>query len=187
MYCFFRNFSKVFFLLFYKLQITGSENIVAEGPVIFAANHTSMLDPFMVGFSIKRDIRFLGKIELTNTFFIRYIMKLIKLIPVDRNKNDISALKTCIKVLKEGEALGIFPEGTRVKDGDISDNKAGIGLIAIKANSPIQPISIKSNYKLFSTVEVIIHPVYNPVKLDKYTSLDYEKISNEVMMIIKEQ
>ncbi|MGL5440617.1 MAG: lysophospholipid acyltransferase family protein [Filifactoraceae bacterium] len=187
MYCFFRDLIKIFLLPFYKLEVIGKENIKEEGSVIFAANHSSNLDPFMIGFSIKREIRFLGKIELMDVFFLRYIMKLIKLIPVDRKKNDIVALKSCIRALKEENALGIFPEGTRVKVGEPSENKAGIGLIAIKSGASIQPITIKSNYKLFSKVKVIIHPLYTPEQKDKYISSDYEKISNDVMNIIKEQ
>lgn len=185
MYCFLRDLTKVFILMFFRLSISGKENIVDSGSVIYAANHTSMLDPFMLGFSIDREIRFLGKVELKKNFIIGKFIERIKVIPVDRSKNDIVAMKTCIKVLKEGGALGIFPEGTRVKDVATSENKAGVGLIAVKSGAVIQPITINATYKLFSKVNVIIHPIYVPEEREKYTNKDYEQISNDIMKIIR--
>ena len=94
------------------------------------------------------------------------------MIPVKRNTGDMAAIRTCIRSLKKGELLGIFPEGTRVKNGKESEPKEGVALLASKSGAPIIPISISADYRMFGKNKVVIHP---PVVLqDTWT---YQRVS----------
>jgi 1-acyl-sn-glycerol-3-phosphate acyltransferase len=98
--------------------------------------------------------------------------KKIGAFPVDRDGKDMSALKTCVKILKDNEVLGIFPEGTRSKTGKLGEFKEGATTIATLSNKPIIPIKIEGNYKLFSKITLKIgEPIY-PTKENKKTLKD---------------
>ena len=103
----------------------------------------------------------MAKKELFANRFFAYTFKKFGVFPVDRNKNDLQAYKTAIKILKNNEVLGIFVQGTRKKNLDGA--KDGAAMFAIKTNLPIVPININANYKFFSTVKINIgKPIYLP-------------------------
>ena len=110
-------------------------------------------------------------------------------ISLDRNKNDLGALKESLKVLKDGEILGIFPQGTRVSSIEDDTSKAGIGMFAMRTNTPVIPVSIvaENNYKPFSKIKIIYHDLYTvPEQLmTEKNNEGYLTVSNEVMKIIK--
>ena len=80
-------------------------------------------------------------------------------IPIDRENTDFKAIKSCFRVIKSGNILGIFPEGTRVKTIDIKNMKKGVALIALKNKANILPIHIQGTYKIFSKITVDIYPM----------------------------
>ena len=130
---------------------------------------------------IKREINFLAKKELFNNKILAFLLKKFNVIPVDRNKNDLKAYKQVIKNLRNGRLIGIFIEGTRKKDHDLAQAKNGAAMFAIKTNSPIIPVAIKSNFKLFSVVEISIgKPIY--FDLDK-KKIDHEILNNATLEI----
>jgi 1-acyl-sn-glycerol-3-phosphate acyltransferase len=115
-----------------------------------------------------------------------WLLKSAGCIPIKRGKTDISSIKTCINILKQGNVLGIFPEGTRKKAGINSKPKTGAALLSLSTGIPIIPIGISSTYKLFKPVKIVIgKPKYNDIieKPDKET---LDKITNEVMEKINE-
>lgn len=121
--------------------VTGIENIPEKGPYILAGNHTSLLDiPLLVCSNIE-PIRFMAKQELFKYNFSNWFFTKAGAIPVDRNHADIRAIKESLKVLKNNEILGIFPEGTRSK-GEIKPFKKGVTLLSEKAKVPIVPFGI---------------------------------------------
>ena len=92
------------------------------------------------------------------------------------------------KAYKEGYAVGIFPEGTRVKDPGFGEAKAGLSMFAIKGKAVVVPISIITNYKLFNRVTIYID---KPISFEEYykeklNSQDYERLSQNVLEVIKE-
>lgn len=141
MYNFIKTLIYYFFKVFFKFKLIGSENIPVTGGVIIAANHISLWDPPVVGAGLNRPVNFMAKEEL----FIGplgWIIKIMKAFPVKRGAADRGAIRHAINLLKDGEILGLFPEGTRSKNGELGKPEAGIGMIALKAGVPIIPAAI---------------------------------------------
>lgn len=157
------------------IKVDGRENIPQNGPVILCVNHTSNFDPLVLRTQIKREINFLAKKECFENKIIAFLLKKFNAIPVDRNKNDLSAYKNTMRKLKDKEVIGIFIQGTRKKDNNFDQAKNGAAMFAIKSNTPIVPVAIKSNFKLFSKVMINIgKPIY-------FNNLDTKKFNREIL------
>lgn len=186
MYSIIRFISKLFCKIVFFVSIEGRENI-PDGPVIIAANHTSILDAPMILLVTPRKIRAMGKAELFQNKFLGAILRAAGAFPVHRGTNDITAIKTALRTLKDGGVFAIFPTGTRVKSGDVAEAKSGVALIAAKSGAPIIPVAICNGYKAFRKVTIRIgDPMYikseNGVKpsgdeLRIYADLVLEKIN----------
>ena len=155
----------VVFKIIYKIEIIGIENIPIKGRAIICSNHISNIDPIILSVVSNRPISYMAKKELFNNKLFGTILSKLYVIPVDRGNTDLAAIRKSLNVLKNEQVLGIFPEGTRVKKMDLNSAKPGISLIAIKAKSPVIPIFIEANYKLFSHIRVNIG---KPICLDDY-------------------
>lgn len=170
----------IYYAVFFRLETHGSENVPKEGAAILCANHISAYDPISVVLGINRLPSFMGKKELFENKFIAYLGKCLKAFPVDRGKMDMKAIKTALKVLKDGDLLGIFAQGTRVKDGDSVAAKGGVALFAVKSGAPVIPVAIRSTYKLFSKIEVYYG---EPMTFEEYKG---KKVSTEELNEIAE-
>ena len=175
--------------LFYKYEVIGAENIPNDGNIILAANHKSNLDPIFVSSAIKnRKVATIGKKELFDNKILAAILNKLYVIPIDRDNPGISTIKNILKKLKEGYAIGIFPEGTRVKGNEFGEAKAGLALFAVKGKANVIPISIISNYKLFNKVTIYID---KPISFEDYykqklSTEEYERLSGDVLEVIKD-
>lgn len=175
--------------VFYKYEVIGQENIPSEGNLMIAANHKSNLDPIFLGAAIrKREMAPIGKKELFEIKPIGYILKKLNGIPINREKPDVSTIKNILRAIKEGYAVGIFPEGTRIKEPGFGKAKAGLSVFAIKSKSVVVPVSIISNYKLFNKVTIYID---KPISFEEYykvklTTEDHERLAQNVLEVIKE-
>lgn len=183
------NLFTVFSKIFYKYEVVGAENVPDEGNIIVAANHKSNLDPIFVASAIKnRTVATIGKKELFKNKILATILNKLNVIPIDRDNPGISTIKTILKKLKEGYAIGIFPEGTRVKGNGFGEAKAGLALFAVKGKANVVPVSIISNYKLFNKVTIYID---KPISFEEYykqklSTEDYERLSGDVLEVIKD-
>jgi 1-acyl-sn-glycerol-3-phosphate acyltransferase len=122
------------------LEIRGTEHIPATGGVLIACNHLTNLDSFAVAQGMgKRWLYTMGKRELFETDFGNWFYRSGRIFPVDRARADLGAIRTGIKLLVQGEALLIFPQGTR--GGQAA--QAGVGMLALKAKVPILPVAIE--------------------------------------------
>ena len=181
----FRCFSKIFF----KFEVIGTENIPKEGNLIIGANHKSNLDPIFIAAAIqKREIAPIGKKELFDNKILGYLLNKLKVKPINRDKPDVSTIKNILRAIKDGYAVGIFPEGTRVKEPGFGEAKAGLSMFAIKGKAVVLPVSIISNYKLLNRVTIYID---KPISFEEYykeklNSQDYERLSQNVLEVIKE-
>lgn len=179
----------IIFNIIYSIKIEGKQNLKKlSGGAIICSNHTSNMDPFFFSIAIPYKIRYMAKAEMFKTKFTNYLFgNLIGAFPVKRGENDLKALKIAINLVKNGEFLGIFPEGTRVKDSQEIDIKAGIGFIVSKTKAPVIPISIRGSTRIFSKIKIIIgEPIDFSSRLqDKASSNDYKEISETIMAEIK--
>ena len=185
----FYKFAKILLIIIfrtlYSIKVDGKENLISlSGGAILCANHSTNLDPILIAISSPRKLRFMGKAELFKYKIEKYVFSdLLGAFPVRRGENDLKAMKTAINVVKEGDVLVLFPEGTRNKDGQEVDTKAGIGFIVAKTKAPVIPVSIVGSPKLFSKFSIIIgEPIdFSKFYQEKITANEYKEISNIIM------
>ena len=120
-----------------------AERLAGEMPMIVIGNHQSWLDPVVMGYPIKkRQVTFMGKKELAANGLIRGILKEAGVILVDRHNTDMEAMRACMKALRGGEILGIFPEGTRHHEGVMREMETGVAMIALRSGAPLIPVLV---------------------------------------------
>jgi len=181
-----RVIANIVFRIIFRIEVNGKENVPKEGPIVLCSNHKSNLDPIILGIVFPRPIIFMAKKELFENKFIAKLITALGAFPVDRKGSDIGAIKKSFRVLKQGQVLGIFPEGTRVQEMDLDNTKPGIALISIKSKSPVIPVFIDSEYKLFSKIVINIgEPIYFDEYYDQQLEAeDYLEISKDIMKTI---
>ena len=131
------------------------ERAQLDAPYILIANHNSLLDPLVVAWKCYRyQIRFLGKKELIKYPILRWLFQKLLMIDVDRHNMDMAALRACLKTLREGHSLGVFPEGTRHKEGVMEHMESGIAMIALRSGARILPAYIAGKPGLFRRTHV---------------------------------
>ena len=140
------SFSKVWF----RLRVEGRENWPAEGPVIVVANHSSYLDPPMVGISSPRWLLFLAQAGLAKFAPARWWMARVGVTLIDRDAPSKEALRLLSDSLKAGHPVGIFPEGTRSKDGSVGPFRNGVEFLVRRTKAVILPVGIDGSFRAMS-------------------------------------
>ncbi|MBU5669166.1 1-acyl-sn-glycerol-3-phosphate acyltransferase [Peptoniphilus sp. MSJ-1] len=180
-----KNFVGFFLKILYKLEIYGEENIPKDNKrLIICGNHRSNLDPVFISLAFRRQVFWMAKKELFEFKPLGWFLTKLGAFPVDRHSNDIKAIKNSLKILKNENVLGIFPEGTRVKEIDYNMIKSGVALIAQKTNSEVLPIFIESEYKFFKPIRVYFRPSVAIESTKKYDNEELEKISQDIMRMV---
>lgn len=142
-YFFWRNLIKPFFWLFRGIRVTGRENVPEEGAYIIASNHRESSDPIYLGICIKRQIQYMAKAELFENKFIGWFLGHLGAFPVERGSSAAKgAIQHFEEVVKDGQLMGIFIEGTRSKSDDFLPPKNGVSLIAYDTKTPVIPVCI---------------------------------------------
>ena len=170
-YRFARFLLKIIFKIRYKLVVHGNTNL-PETPLIICANHINLWDPILLAIIFDRPIRFMAKKELFENKFLGFLLEKFGAFPVDRDNVNIKTIKDAIKLVKDNEVLGIFPEGTRVKTVSEENMKTGVAMIASRAGADVIPVFINSDYKFRSKVEVFVR--------DKIAILSFDDISKDM-------
>ncbi|MEE1043417.1 MAG: lysophospholipid acyltransferase family protein [Clostridia bacterium] len=181
LYTFIVKTLKLYYKLIYFAKVEGIENIPDSGAMLFCGNHSSLNDGLRVAAFADVRLKFLAKMELFKNKFIGNMFKSMGCVPVDRGNNDIKAMKICLNILKNGNPLALFPEGTRFCK-HLDDVKSGALLFAIKAQVPIVPVGISNIHPFKGTKIVFGKPIYYDEYYDKKVSSDeYRKLTNELM------
>src|SRR5215203_5696986 len=128
-------------LAYFRLRRLGREHIPSGG-VILAANHRSFLDPFAIGCCLPRPIYFVAKRELFRNPLIGWFLNCMGAFPVKRGESDEESVHTALALLDRGQAVVIFPEGTRIRAGSLAPPKRGVGRLALESGAPVVPIAI---------------------------------------------
>lgn len=168
MYKLARNVVVFLFRVLYRVKIKNIDKI-PEGAFIISGNHTHIFDPIPLLMLTKRQINFMAKKELFKNKIANWFFTKVGAIPVDRENNDFNAIKKSMRVIKNDGILGIFPEGTRVKEVNIDNMKKGVALIALKTKTKIVPVHIESSYRLFSKAEIT---VYDYIDSSQYVNME---------------
>ncbi|MBA2875007.1 1-acyl-sn-glycerol-3-phosphate acyltransferase [Anoxybacillus caldiproteolyticus] len=139
----------------YRVEVIGIEQFPKEGGVLLCANHISNLDPPIVGITAPRPIHFMAKEELFHVPVLKNLISSLHAFPVKRGMSDRQALRVGLDVLKQGHVLGIFPEGTRSKDGKLQKGLSGVGFFALRTNAAVVPCAIIGPYRPFKKLKVV--------------------------------
>lgn len=128
----------------WRISTQGADNIPAVGGAIFCPNHTSVIDSFMLPCVLPRRISFVGKAEYMDSWKTKHLFPAMGMIPIDREGGDAAerALATAARVLEAGEFFGIYPEGTRARDGRLHRGHTGPARLALRTGAPIIPVGI---------------------------------------------
>lgn len=164
-YLFIYNLLLPFLKLFYPRRQKDHPSL-PDGAAIICANHSNLADPLLMAitFGKKHHLRFMAKIELSRIPLIGWLLRKAGVYFVDRGTNDLNAVKTSLSLLKKGEKICIFPEGTRVHADESVDAKNGAVRFAMRTGVPIVPVFITRDKKLFKKIDLVVGEPYTVPK-----------------------
>ena len=131
--------------LLFRLKKRGTEHVPPGGPVLLVANHASVLDPPLVGSAAPRQLTFLAKAELFRIPLFGGLIRRLGAHPLRREGGDAAALRMALRILKDGGALLVFPEGTRGEEGRLGPAKPGAGMLAVLGGAPVIPVYVSGS------------------------------------------
>jgi 1-acyl-sn-glycerol-3-phosphate acyltransferase len=141
-YRFCRFWFRVYFRLYHRGRVTHAERLPDTGGCLLAGNHVSFLDPPFFGLGCRRAAFFLARDTLFRNPVVGWLLRSWNCVPLRREGGDIGAMRTVLRLLGEGKAVVMFPEGTRSPDGRLQEARAGIGMIVARAGVPVVPMRI---------------------------------------------
>ena len=174
--------STIFFPL-YRIKVIGKENFPDEGGVLLCTNHIHNFDPPVVGITCPRTVHFMAKEELFKVPVLKSILPNVNAYPVKRGMSDREAFRKTLKLLKDDKVVGLFPEGTRSKTGELGKGLAGAGFFALKGNVAVVPCAIIGSYKPLKRLKVIYG---TPLEMDEFRErkASAEEVTEAIMEAI---
>lgn len=141
-YRFAKTVCNIAFSFWFRITIVGMENLPQDGGFIIVANHRTYVDPVLLGIRLKRQLYFMAKDELFRGRLMGPIVRGLGAFPVSRGKGDTSAIDKSVEVIKNGDILALFPEGTRSKTGELMQFKSGATVVAAQTDADIVPAAV---------------------------------------------
>jgi 1-acyl-sn-glycerol-3-phosphate acyltransferase len=184
----------------WHIDTEGYERLPADGPAILCPNHISFLDSAFLLLTLPRNIGFVGKAEYLDSWKTKYVFPAMGMIPIDRSggARSQSALDLAAEVLRGGELFGMFPEGTRSRDGKLHKGRTGAARLAMQVDCPIYPVGIVGTAEIqppgakaprpFKSCSIVIG---RPISPERYRDrsephLAWRSMIDEVMFEIRE-
>ena len=183
-YIFWRLF-RIVFATYFRWRIFNPERVPLTGPVILAANHASFLDPPLVGAALARPLNYLARDTLFPVPLVGRLLRLWKVVPVDRQGGGAAGLRAIVERLLEGGAILLFPEGTRSRDGKLQPARSGIGLVVIKSNAPVIPARLLGTFEAYGRRHRFPRP--RQVKVKFGPPLDFAQLRTEATTCSKQR
>ncbi|MGA8942291.1 MAG: lysophospholipid acyltransferase family protein [Thermoactinomyces sp.] len=167
LYASLRWLARIFLKGYHRIQIFGKDYIPKKGAFILAGNHVSYLDPFYISAMLERRIHFMAKAEAFRPLLFRMFLRFAEAFPVHRGKTDLNSIRTAMFYLKQGEAVGIFPEGKIKGDNSFAELKQGAAYLAVRARCPVIPVFIDGTEKALPSGGFWIRPVPVAIRIGK--------------------
>ena len=138
-----RFFFLPFFRVYFRLSTLGREHVPKSGATIYACNHRSFLDPFVISALGRRPLYFVAKRELfEKNRFQTWFLNSLGAFPIDRGHGDNDSMETALRILARGDGVMIFVEGTRVRPGPLGHPRSGVGRLALQSGAPVVPVAV---------------------------------------------
>ena len=175
----------------FRLSVVGAEWVPREGPLLLASNHLSVLDPAMIGAVIPRELDYMAKTELFRIPGFGALIRRLNAHPVDRTGSDSAALRLALRLLGDGRAVLVFPEGTRGTEGQLRPARAGAGMLAALSGARVVPVYIQGSGRALPRGAVLPRPGRVTVTLGAPIQFGrergrarYQEVSDEIMAAI---
>lgn len=180
-----RTAMRLYFVVVYRVKVEGTENIPKDKsqPLIYCGNHRTYADPPLIVVTAKRHVRFLAKEELRKNPFFAFLGVVFDGIYVKRDSKDVTALKTTLKALKNGESIALFPEGTRNGMEKGQKAKDGAAFFAVKTGAKVIPVGITGGEKPFKKMTIRYG---QPLDFSGRSKDELDEITDEIMEKILE-
>ena len=180
-----RTAIRIFFAVVYRVKVIGTENIPKDKtqPLIYCGNHRTYKDPPLIVVTAKRHVRFLAKEELRKNPFFAFLGVVFDGIYVKRDSKDVTALKTTLKALKNGESIALFPEGTRNGMEKGQKAKDGAAFFAVRTGAKVIPVGISGGEKPFKKMTI---KYGEPMDFSGRSKDELDEITDEIMEKIVE-
>ncbi|MCM8829486.1 MAG: 1-acyl-sn-glycerol-3-phosphate acyltransferase [Candidatus Omnitrophica bacterium] len=180
----------ILFKLFFCIEVKGKENLKdIDSSCIIASNHQSYLDPLILGIAFPRRLRYFSKREMFSIPFLSFLIRHLGAIPIDRDEMSSMTMRQGVKIIREGNWLVIFPEGTRSRTMELLEPKEGIGFLHYKTGAPIIPVYISGAGKALPVGAKWIRITKIKVFIGNKIEIggnDYKYIARKVMDAIRE-
>jgi 1-acyl-sn-glycerol-3-phosphate acyltransferase len=180
--------------LLFRLEAHGTEHVPRRGPVLLVANHSSFLDPPLVGGAAPRPLSFMAKAELFRVPLLGGLIRRLNARPVRREGADAGALRTALRILQDGGLLLMFPEGTRGPEGSLRPAKPGAAMLAVLSGAPVVPVFIRGSGRAWPRGRRLPRPAkvlvtFGPPRVFERRGArggkaDYDAVSREMMAAI---
>jgi 1-acyl-sn-glycerol-3-phosphate acyltransferase len=183
----------VFFRVKLRFRVCGLENVPKTGPLLVVSNHLSNADPPLLGICLERPAIFMAKQELFRPPLFGYVLKRVGGFPVKRGRTNLEAVRAAYRLLGAGNALVIFPEGSRSRTGGLQVAFRGAAQIAVRARVPVLPVAISGTEVLgrlsgwLGRPKVTINfgcPFYLPHANGRLSHEELNSLTNEIMSSI---
>jgi len=196
-YSVFKTAYLIIFKIVFRWEAYGLEHVPLKGGAILAVNHASALDAPLGGVGLLRKIWFLGRSSLIRNRFIDFIMKCQHMVPITRGEADLGAMKKIIGLIKSGEIVLMFPEGTRSVDGALRQGREGIGMFVRHAKADVIPCYISGAWRALPKGAILPRPrkiriAYGPmIRYEEFSGCPkgregFSRISEKIMERIAE-
>ncbi|SDX28419.1 1-acyl-sn-glycerol-3-phosphate acyltransferase [Marininema mesophilum] len=174
--------------LYHRVEVTGASNIPQTGPIVLVGNHVSYLDPFYIGASFPRQIHFMAKEESFKHPILKRILLSLEAFPIQRGKIDLRSIRKAFVYLKEGQVVGMFPEGGRRDENPMEEIKQGAAYIALKTTAHLLPVYIEGTSQALPRDAKWIRPARIQIRYGEPITVDpsggrgeQERISGELL------
>jgi 1-acyl-sn-glycerol-3-phosphate acyltransferase len=174
--------------ILFRVKVKGLENIPAKGNIIIAANHSSYLDPIAAGAVVPRRIKWVVRKDVYDVWWLRSLFALTGMI------RENGSVGKAVDLLGKGEAIGVFPEGSRSPDGSLGAGKRGVAIMALKSGAPVIPCAIRGAFKAYPRnavlprpypVEIIFGKAIEPEKMDEPDEQTIDSVLAGIMTAIR--